>query len=82
VKKKKQGKYRLINAVMKINRVTIKDTNLPSAVDEFSKKFTDCAITSLINFFSGYDQVELDKKSRDLTTFHIPIRLLRMTTLP
>jgi hypothetical protein len=39
-------------------------------------------MASLIDFFSGYDQVELDAKSRDLTGFQTPIGLLRMTTLP
>jgi hypothetical protein len=38
-------------------------------------------VASLIDFFSGYDQVELDKKSRDLTAFQTPLGLLRQTTL-
>ena len=36
----------------------------------------------MIDFFSRYDQIELDVKSRDLTGFQTPIGLLRMTTLP
>jgi hypothetical protein len=36
----------------------------------------------LINFFSGYNQVELDIKSRDLTGFQTLIGLLWITTLP
>ena len=36
----------------------------------------------MIDFFSRYDQIELDAKSRDLTGFQTPIGLLRMTTLP
>src|SRR5271154_2339132 len=39
-------------------------------------------MASMIDFFSGYDQIELDIKSRDLTGFQTPIGLLRMTTLP
>jgi len=53
--KKEKGKYRLINTAMEINRVTVRDTNLPPFVNEFSKKFTGCIITFLIDFFSGYD---------------------------
>jgi hypothetical protein len=31
--------YRLINAAMNINRVTIKDVNLPPSPDEFAEEF-------------------------------------------
>ena len=53
--KKKSGKYRMVNAAMNINKVTIRDANLPPSVDEFSEEFTGMYITSLIDFFSGYD---------------------------
>ena len=35
----------------------------------------------MIDLFSGYNQIKLDVKSRDLTGFQTPIGLLRMTTL-
>jgi hypothetical protein len=54
-KKKDKISYRLINATMKMNRVIIRDVNMPSSIDEFAEKFSKCAITSLINFFSKYD---------------------------
>ena len=34
-KKSHPGKYRLVNVVVKLNRVTIPDTNLPLSADEF-----------------------------------------------
>ena len=80
--KKEKSKYRLINTVIKINRVTVKDTNLPPSINEFSEEFTRYIIASLIDFFSNYDQIKLNKKSRNLTTFHTPIGLLKITTLP
>jgi len=55
IKKKEENKYRLINNVVKINRIIIRDGNLPSAVNEFSEEFGNCVIISLINFFSGYN---------------------------
>src|SRR6266498_847018 len=79
--KKKKGKYRLINTTMKINRVIMKDINLPPFVNEFFKKFIGYIIASLIDFFSNYDQIKLNKKNRDLTAFHTPIGLLRMIIL-
>ena len=81
VKKKKKDKYCLINIIMEINRVIIKNINLPPSINEFFEEFIKYIIVSLIDFFSSYDQIKLDEKSRNLTTFHTPIGLLRMTTL-
>ena len=82
VAKKAAGTYRLINAAMKMNSVTLRDANLPPSVDEFSEEFAGCQVASLIDFFSGYDQLDLDVRSRDMTAFMTPLGLLRMTTPP
>ena len=82
VKRSQTGKYRLVNVTVELNTVTIRDANLPPSADEFSEEFAGCTVASLIDFFSGYDQVELDKGSRDLTAFMTPLGLMRMTTLP
>ncbi len=63
VKKSTLGKYRPVNVAVEPNRVTIQDANLPASADEFSEEFAGCIISSLIDFFSGYDQVELDEES-------------------
>ncbi len=81
IKKEKKDKYRLINTAIKINRVTIKDINLPPSINKFFKEFTKYIIASLIDFFSDYNQIKLNKKNRNLTTFHTPIGLLRIITL-
>jgi len=78
VKKKENGKYRLINIIIKINRVIVRDINLPPSVNEFFEEFVDYIIVFLIDFFSNYNQIKFDEKSRDLTTFHTFIELLRM----
>jgi hypothetical protein len=39
-------------------------------------------MTPLIDFFSGYDQIEFDSRCRDLTAFMTPLGLLRQTNLP
>ena len=82
VAKKLAGTYRLINAAMKMNSVTLRDANMPPSVDEFSEEFAGCHCASLIDFFSGYDQLTLDVRSRDMTAFMTPLGLLRMTTPP
>lgn len=79
--KKKSGLYRLVDAAMHINKVTIKDANLPPDVDEFSEDFADMHISSLIDYYSGYDQITLDRMCRDLTAIMTPLGLYRHTTL-
>lgn len=80
--KKKNGMFRLVNAAMSINAVTVRDANLPPVADEFAEEFAGMTVTSLIDFFSGYDQVGLATECRDLTGFMTPLGLLRQTTLP
>lgn len=82
VAKKAKGQYRLVNACMEMNRHTIRDANLPPSVDEFSEEFAGCQLSSLIDWFSGYDQLVLAEESRDMTAFMTPLGLLRMTTVP
>jgi len=67
---------------VEINRIIIRDGNLSPTINEFSEEFNNYTITSLIDFFSDYDQIKLDEKSRDLTSFHTPIKLYKMMTLP
>lgn len=81
VKKSTPSKYRLVTVAVELNRVTVRDANLPPSADEFSEKFAGCVISSLIDFFFGYDQVELDEESRDLTGFMTPLGLMGMTNL-
>ena len=80
--KKKDGKYRLVNHAVEFNKMTIRDANLPPAVNSFSEKFTNYAVTSLIDFFSDYDQIKLDIKFRNITAFITPIGLFRQTIFP
>jgi hypothetical protein len=55
---------------------------MPPAGDEFSERFAGYPLVSLIDLFSGYDQCTLATVSRDITAFHTPLGLMRMTTLP
>ena len=64
---------------IKMNLVTLRDANLPLIVDEFSEEFIGCQCALLIDFFSRYNQLTLDEKSRDMTAFDSPLGLLQMT---
>ena len=80
--RKKDGNWRLINDVQALNKVTIRDSGMPPSVDEFSEDFAGYPITSAIDYYSGYYEINLDKVSRDLTAFLTEIGLVRMTRLP
>ena len=75
-------RYRLINLAQKINAVLIPDASLPPAVEEFSQEFAGYPVVSLVDLFSGNGKCTLDPASRDITAFHIPLELIRMTVLP
>ena len=81
VKKKTLRDYRLINSATHLNIIMRRDANLLPSVDEFAKEFAGYYIISLVDLYSGYDQILLYFKSRDLTVFFTPLRLLRNTTL-
>jgi hypothetical protein len=82
VVEKKDGGIRLINSATKLNGQTIRDAMLPRATDEFASSVAMCVILSMVDFFSGYDQVRLAENCRNLTAFSTDLGLYRMTTLP
>lgn len=81
VKKITPKKYWLVNITVKLNQAIVRDINLPLFTNDFSKKFATCTISSLIKFFSNYDQVEINEKSWDLTAFIILLSLIPIISL-
>ncbi|RYP58219.1 hypothetical protein DL770_010482 [Monosporascus sp. CRB-9-2] len=79
---KKNGSLQLINSATKLNAVTLRDAFMPENCDEFSADFAMCSLVTLVDFFSGYDQVTLAPASRDLTIFATPLGLFRYTSMP
>lgn len=79
---KKDGGVRFILSATKYNGITIRDAYIPPRADKFSEDYGMCKILSVIDFLSGYDQIPLDRRSRDLTTIATAIGLLRLCTLP
>ena len=71
----------MINAIINMNKIIIRDVNLFFNVEKFLKKFTSMLIMSLINFFSDYNQITLVEKCRDLTVFMISFKFLKMIKL-
>jgi len=65
---------------MHINKVTIQDVNISLNIEQFVKEFAELQIVNLINMQSEYDQIELNKKSHNLTDFIMMLDLLRNCT--
>src|SRR5437762_7394206 len=82
VPKKNPGEYRMINDVQPLNKVTIRDAGMPPSVDEFSEEFAGYPVLTSVDYYSGYDQMMLNKGSRDLTAFQTLAGLVRQTRLP
>jgi hypothetical protein len=55
---------------------------MPPSVDEFSEDFAEFPIATVIDYFSGYYEVGLHPKSRDMMAFMTDVGLMRMTRLP
>jgi len=71
----------MINAVMNINKIIIKNVNLLSDVNKFFKEFINMIIIFLIDLFSKYNQIMLIKIYQDLTVFITFLRLLQQIIL-
>ena len=61
VEKKADGTYRMINDVQPLNKVTIRDAGMPPSVDEFSEDFVGYPIVTAVDYYSGYNQITLDR---------------------
>ena len=48
-------KYQLINTVVFLNRVLVKNIILLPSADKFLEEFDEIAVTSVVNLFLGYD---------------------------
>ncbi len=80
VQKLQKEKYCLINAVMYINKITIKDINISSNIEQFVKEFVGLQAVSLVNMQSEYNQIKLNKRSCNITGFMTVLDLLQHYT--
>ena len=55
IKKKKMSIYQLVNAVMKMNAVTVQNAYISSSIEEFTAEFARIKIRFIINFYSEYN---------------------------
>ena len=80
---KKDGKSLcLVHDFQPLNAITIKDSALIPIVEQYVESFGGRGCYAMFDLFVGFDQWALDIKSRDLTTFQMPLGMFRMTSIP
>jgi hypothetical protein len=79
---KKDGSPRIVHNLEPLNAVTIRDAGVPPVVEEVVEDFAGRVSYFYGDLYVGYDERELDERSRDLTTFQTPKGTLRSTALP
>ncbi|GBG86009.1 hypothetical protein CBR_g40822 [Chara braunii] len=73
---------RWIQDLQKLNAVTIRDEGSLPQVDLQAESYIGRSIYSLINLYSGYDQVSLDARDRPYNAMHTPVEQLQMQVTP
>ncbi|GBG81540.1 hypothetical protein CBR_g32529 [Chara braunii] len=73
---------RWIQDLQKLNAVTIRDAGSLPQADLLAESHADWSIYSLIDLYSGYDQLPLDVRDRPYTAMHTPVGQLQMQVTP
>ncbi|GBG73329.1 hypothetical protein CBR_g13049 [Chara braunii] len=73
---------RWIQDLQKLNTVTIRDTGSLPQADLLAESHAGRNIYSLIDLYSGYDQLPLDARDRPYTAMHTPVGQLQMLVTP
>ncbi|GBG67126.1 hypothetical protein CBR_g81550 [Chara braunii] len=73
---------RWIQDLQKLNAVTIRDADSLPQADLLAESHAGRSIYSLIDLYSGYDQLPLDVRDRPFTAMHTPVGQLQMQVTP
>jgi len=80
--KKNKKSLRIMHSLEPLNKVTIMHSGLPPATEELVMHFTGRVCRGILDLYVRYNERVLAECSRDLTTFQMPFRALRLVTLP
>ncbi|GBG66562.1 hypothetical protein CBR_g64833 [Chara braunii] len=73
---------RWIQDLQKLNAVTIRDADSLPQVDLLAESHAGRSIYSLVDLYSGYDQLPLNAKDRPYTAMHTPVGQLQIQVTP
>ena len=82
VLRKKSGTLRWIQDLQPLNKVTVRDVGTVPRIDRILEKCAGRAIYTLLDMFSGYDEMGLHPDDRHLTAMHMPIGLVQLMVVP
>ncbi|GBG71666.1 hypothetical protein CBR_g9081 [Chara braunii] len=80
--RKPNNSLRWIQDLQKLNAVTIRDAGSLPQADLLAEFHAGRSIYSLINLYSGYDQLPLDARDRPYTAMHTSVGQLQMQVTP
>ncbi|GBG63983.1 hypothetical protein CBR_g40226 [Chara braunii] len=80
--RKPNKSLRWIQDLQKLNAVTIRDAGSLSQPDLLAESHAGRSIYSMIDLYSGYDQLSLDAQDRPYTAMHTPVGQLQMQVTP
>ena len=63
---------------MNINKIIIRNANLSSNYENFAENFVSMIMLLLLNFYADYNQMKLNKVSKNMIVFQIFFKLLKM----
>lgn len=78
---KKDGNVRVVHDLQNLNMNTVRDAGMPPNMDDLTESLVGRSVYTQLDAFAGYDQLELHKDSRDVTTFESPLGTLRLTKM-
>jgi len=64
-----------------MNKVTVRNTNMPPNFNKFAENFAGIEVLSLVDYFFKYDNFLLDKTARNMTAIATLLSFLRQITL-
>ncbi|GBG86348.1 hypothetical protein CBR_g41343 [Chara braunii] len=73
---------RWIQDLQKLNAVTIRDAGSLPQADLLAESHAGRSIYSLVDLYSGYDQLPLEARDRPYTAMHTPVGQLEMQVTP
>ncbi|KAE8221623.1 hypothetical protein CF326_g8523, partial [Tilletia indica] len=79
---KKSGSMRKVVDMSALNKVTIRDANIPPNIVEFTEQLAGRVCYGSADAYSFFDQITLAPQSRPMTAIRTPLGLLQSTTLP
>ena len=64
--------------IMNMNKVIIRNVNLLLNCEDFVKNFVNMIMLLLLDFYADYNQIKLNKVSRNMIAFQTSLELLRI----